>query len=75
MFVSGAAAANVSRCLFETEQSGMLEVEYYRSKVSECLRLAEANTDPLCRDVYNAMANEFIAKAARVDTTWPNGDD
>jgi hypothetical protein len=52
----------------------MLEVEYYRAKISECLRMAEANPDPLCRDVYNAMAQEFMAKADRAAAHWPAGD-
>lgn len=43
----------------------MSEAEYYRSKVSECLRMAEGNSDPLSRDVYHAMAREFMAKADR----------
>lgn len=43
------------------------EAEYYRAKVVECLSLADANADPLSRDVYRAMASEFRDKAARFD--------
>jgi len=47
----------------------MSEVEYYHAKAHECLRLAEGHTDLLSRDVYQAMAQEFQAKAARLHNT------
>lgn len=51
--------------MVETGWAG--EADYYRAKVAECLSLAEANADPLSRDVYRAMASEFRDKAARFD--------
>jgi hypothetical protein len=37
---------------------------YYAAKIAECLRLLESSSDPLYRDVYQAMADEFAEKHA-----------
>ena len=42
----------------------MADLSYYAAKIAECLRLLESSNDPLYRDVYQAMANEFTEKHA-----------
>ena len=42
----------------------MADLTYYAAKIEECLRLLEDSPDPLYRDVYQAMANEFAEKRA-----------
>lgn len=42
----------------------MSEITYYEGKVAECLKLARISEDPLLRDVYQAMAAEFVDKLA-----------
>lgn len=42
----------------------MADLSYYAAKIAECMRLLESSNDPLYRDVYQAMANEFAEKHA-----------
>jgi hypothetical protein len=42
----------------------MADLAYYASKIAECLRLLESSSDPLYREVYQAMADEFAEKYA-----------
>ena len=42
----------------------MADLTYYAAKIAECLRLLESSNDPLYRDVYQAMADEFAEKYA-----------
>jgi hypothetical protein len=42
----------------------MADLAYYAAKIEECLRLLESSNDPLYRDVYRAMADEFAEKHA-----------
>jgi hypothetical protein len=42
----------------------MADLTYYAAKIAECLRLLESNDDPLYRNVYQAMADEFAEKHA-----------
>jgi hypothetical protein len=42
----------------------MADLAYYKAKIAECLRLVESSNDPLYRDVYQAMADEFAEKHA-----------
>jgi hypothetical protein len=42
----------------------MADLGYYAAKIAECLRLLESSSDPLYRNVYQAMADEFAAKHA-----------
>jgi hypothetical protein len=44
----------------------MSDAAFYRAKIAECLRLVETSDDPLFRDVYKAMADEFACKLAVV---------
>lgn len=36
----------------------------YQTKIAECLDLLDASDDPLARDVYEAMLQEFVDKFA-----------
>jgi hypothetical protein len=40
----------------------MADPSYYAAKIAECLKLLESSNDPLYRDVYQAMADEFAEK-------------
>ena len=40
----------------------MADLSYYAAKIAECLRMLESSNDPLFRDVYRAMADEFTEK-------------
>ena len=40
----------------------MADLSYYAAKIAECLRMLESSNDPLYRDVYRAMADEFTEK-------------
>lgn len=42
----------------------MVDRTYYAAKIEECRRLVETSSDPLYRDVYQAMADEFAEKYA-----------
>jgi hypothetical protein len=42
----------------------MADLTYYAAKIAECLRLLESSNDPLYRNVYQAMADEFADKYA-----------
>jgi hypothetical protein len=42
----------------------MAGLTYYAAKIEECRRLLESSNDPLYRDVYQAMADEFAEKLA-----------
>ena len=42
----------------------MADLTFYAAKIAECLRLLESSNDPLYRDVYQAMADEFAEKYA-----------
>jgi hypothetical protein len=42
----------------------MVDLSYYAAKIAECRRLLESSNDPLYRDVYQAMADEFAEKHA-----------
>lgn len=47
----------------------MVDLTYYAAKIEECRRLVESSNDPLYRDVYQAMADEFAEKYAAVRHT------
>ena len=42
----------------------MADLAFYKAKIAECIRLLESSNDPLYRDVYRAMADEFADKLA-----------
>jgi hypothetical protein len=46
------------------KQVTMVDRTYYAAKIEECRRLLESSSDPLYRDVYQAMADEFAEKYA-----------
>lgn len=51
------------RLLVRPENHGvMADISYYAAKIAECVRLLESSDDPLYRDVYQAMADEFAEK-------------
>ncbi len=52
----------------------MADVAYYKAKIAECLRLVESNTDPLYRDVYRAMADEFTEKLVALSRGAADGN-
>jgi hypothetical protein len=51
----------------------MADLSYYAAKIAECLRLLESSNDPLYRDVYRAMANEFEEKHAILSRRFAQG--
>lgn len=46
------------------ERVNMTDLTYYAAKIEECRRLVDSSNDPLYRDVYQAMADEFEEKYA-----------
>jgi hypothetical protein len=44
----------------------MADRAFYKAKIAECLQLLEGSNDPLYRDVYRAMADEFADKLAAI---------
>jgi hypothetical protein len=54
----------------------MSDAAYYEAKIAECRRMLEASDDPLARDIFQAMADEFASKlAALVRATGEAGLD
>ncbi len=47
----------------------MADPTYYAAKIEECRRLLESSNDPLYRDVYQAMADEFAEKYAALSSS------
>lgn len=50
----------------------MADLTYYAAKIAECLRLLESSNDPLYRNVYQAMADEFAEKYATLSRRAAN---
>jgi len=48
------------------KRADMADLTYYAAKIAECQRLLESSNDPLYRNVYQAMANEFAEKYAEL---------
>jgi len=49
----------------------MYEADYYRTKIRECLDLANTSSEPECRAVYEAIAEEFRARLTALEAPWP----